>query len=335
MRVNRVLVAGSVMAVFIASTALLGGSAVARSRRALPQSSPTWARTSNLERHATGRLAFSLVLPWRQSRELQSFDRAVADPSSSRYARYLSPSAFRTRFAPTSADVEQAKRWLRSHGFRVTGTSASGMLVDASGTVGRAERAFDTRLNVYRHAGEDLRAPGRPVTLPSGVASVANGVIGLDQTMARPAAPPPPAFVNAPPCSQNWGEKIAYSKPSAYGQKQPYATCGYKPAQLRGAYGLTRPAVSKDDGSGQKVAILDAFAAPTMNADVQEYSRRHGLPPAKLSQKVFHGCQVGCDVADQQRWYGEETLDVEAVHTMAPGAQIKYLGAADPGPGLT
>ena len=85
---------------------------------------------------------------------------------------------------------------------------------------------------------------------------------------------------------------------------------------------------------GEKVAILDAFAAPTMNADVQEYSRRHGLPPAKFSQKVFHGCQVGCDIGDQQGWYGEETLDVEAVHTMAPGAHIKYIGAADPGPGL-
>jgi subtilase family serine protease len=334
MRVTRVLVAGSVMVFAITATILLGGSAAARMNTALPQSSPSWARAGNLERHATGKVSFALVLPWRHAGELQRFDNAVADPSSSQYGHYLSPSAFRARFAPTSGDVKTTKRWLRTHGFRVTGSSKSGILVNASGTVRKAERAFSTQLNVYRHNGEDLRAPAEQVSLPAGLASTASGVIGLDQTMAHPAAPPPPAFVNAPPCSQNWGEKIAYSKPTAYGQTQPYATCGYKPAQLRGAYGLTRPAVSKDDGSGEKVAILDAFAAPTMNADVQEYSKRHGLPPAKFSQKVFHGCQVGCDIGDQQGWYGEETLDVEAVHTMAPGAHIKYIGAADPGPGL-
>ena len=270
MRVNRVLVAGSVMVFAITATVLPGGSAAARSKRALPQSSPSWARASNLERHATGKVSFALVLPWRHAGELQRFDNAVADPSSSQYGHYLSPSAFRARFAPTSGDVKTTKRWLRTHGFRVTGSSKSGILVNASGTVGKAERAFSTQLNVYRHNGEDLRAPAEQVSLPAGLASTASAVIGLDQTMAHPAAPPPPAFVNAPPCSQNWGEKIAYSKPTAYGQTQPYATCGYKPAQLRGAYGLTRPAVSKDDGSGEKVAILDAFAAPTMNADVPE-----------------------------------------------------------------
>jgi subtilase family serine protease len=335
MRINRVWVAGSVMALAITATVLLGGSATARSRRALAQSSPAWARSSNLERHATGKVGFSLVLPWRHTGALRRLDNAVASPSSSEYTHYLSPSAFRARFAPTVDDVRVAKRWLRSHGFRVTGSSKSGILVSASGAVGRAERAFGTRLNVYRHAGDDLRAPANPVSLPPGLASTATGVIGLDQTIAHPAAPPPPAFVNAPPCSRSWGEKVAYSKPLAYGQTQPYATCGYRPAQLRGAYGLTRRAVRKDDGSGQKVAILDAFAAPTMNADLQTYSRRHGLPPAKFSQKVFHGCRVGCDIAEQQGWYGEETLDVEAVHTMAPGARIKYIGGADPGPGLT
>jgi subtilase family serine protease len=30
-----------------------------------------------------------------------------------------------------------------------------------------------------------------------------------------------------------------------------------------------------------------------------------------------------------QGWYGEETLDVEAVHAMAPGAKVVYVGATD------
>src|SRR6476469_9602550 len=113
MGVNRVLVAGSMMVFAITATVLLGGSAAARSRRALPQSSPSWARASNLERHATGKVSFSLTLSWRHAAELQRFDNAVADPSSSQHAHYLSPSAFRSRFAPTSGDVKTTKRWLR------------------------------------------------------------------------------------------------------------------------------------------------------------------------------------------------------------------------------
>jgi len=35
------------------------------------------------------------------------------------------------------------------------------------------------------------------------------------------------------------------------------------------------------------------------------------------------------DVCDPQGWYGEETLDVEAVHAMAPGAKVVYVGGSD------
>ena len=35
------------------------------------------------------------------------------------------------------------------------------------------------------------------------------------------------------------------------------------------------------------------------------------------------------DLCGAQGWYGEETLDVEAVHAMAPGARIVYVGASD------
>jgi subtilase family serine protease len=47
------------------------------------------------------------------------------------------------------------------------------------------------------------------------------------------------------------------------------------------------------------------------------YTRPQGpIPPSK-----------GFPVQDPQGWYGEETLDVEAVHGMAPNAHIVYIGA--------
>src|SRR5262249_21372481 len=36
---------------------------------------------------------------------------------------------------------------------------------------------------------------------------------------------------------------------------------------------------------------------------------------------------VNGDLCGEQGWYGEETLDVEAVHAMAPGANVLYVAS--------
>ncbi len=106
---------------------------------------------------------------------------------------------------------------------------------------------------------------------------------------------------------------------------------GYGPADLVSAYKLNTAA-----GGGQTVAIIDAFASPTMRRDINIYSRRHGLPKIRMRQKIIHGsCDAGCPADLRQGWWGEEALDFDAVHTMAPGARILYVGAPNPGPGLT
>ena len=81
------------------------------------------------------------------------------------------------------------------------------------------------------------------------------------------------------------------------------------------------------------MAITDAYAAPTMLADAQKYNQVHHQPlfkPGQFSQIIPD--PDGFDNADlcgAQGWYGEETLDVEAVHAMAPGAKVVYVGAPD------
>ena len=73
----------------------------------------------------------------------------------------------------------------------------------------------------------------------------------LTTTPAAPAAKPkdaepaPPAgFRNPQPCSAYWGQKTDTADSSSlyapYTAPQSYDICGYKPAQLRSAYGLGR-----------------------------------------------------------------------------------------------
>jgi hypothetical protein len=104
-------------------------------------------------------------------------------------------------------------------------------------------------------------------------------------------APPSPAFVNAPPCSTSWDEKLAADEngdptvPPAYGQQLlPYATCGYTPSQLQGAYGTKSAIAGGLDGHGQTVAIVDAFASPTIAGDANQYASLHGQPAMDFSQ---------------------------------------------------
>jgi subtilase family serine protease len=105
----------------------------------------------------------------------------------------------------------------------------------------------------------------------------------------------------------------------------PYVPCGYTPDQVKGAYG-----VGGYDGTGQTVAIIDAYASPTIQQDLDTWSAKRGLPSTRITQIVAPGTyrhpEAGL-VQDPQGWYGEETLDVEAVHGMAPGANIVFVGA--------
>jgi subtilase family serine protease len=153
-----------------------------------------------------------------------------------------------------------------------------------------------------------------------------------DSGEAAPAAGPaatPPVSV---PCSNYWGEKTS-TLPEAYGTTTfPTSICGYTPTQLENAYGTSaNGAVNTSAGAGQTVAIIDAYASPTIVQDVETYSTRHGLPTIHglFRQVVAPGTFIRPDNRrqDPSGWAGEETLDVEAVHTMAPGANVVYVGA--------
>jgi subtilase family serine protease len=329
------VVAVALAVTVIAVPASSGSAAPARGRKALPRSGPSWATANRLAGAASGQVHLAVALQWRHADRLAAFDRGVADPRSADYGHYLSSGAFRARFSPSHSAVAQVRRYLGGAGLRLDGTSKSRMLVHAHGSTRTVERAFRTDLRTYRYRGRHLRAPATGVSVPASLASTVAGVVGLDQTPFRPlgrTAPPPAAFVNARPCSHYWGRKFAPgSIQRAYHQAQPWAVCGYDPGQLEGAYGIDGLISDGNDASGQTVGIVDAFAAPTIVRDVNTYSRRHGLPPAQITQtKDPNPCQVGCSIADQQGWYGEETLDLEAVHTMAPGAALAYYGGRDP-----
>lgn len=80
-------------------------------------------------------------------------------------------------------------------------------------------------------------------------------------------------------------------------------------------------------GSGV-IVIVDAYDYPTAAADLATFSSQFGLPAASFTtiyangRKPTNGCRSG--------WQGEESLDIEWAHAMAPNAQIVLMEAASP-----
>lgn len=341
-RTIRSLTAATISAVMIA--ALVGGTAAATNGRSvLAGSVPSWARAAAYKGapSATEAIGFRVYLGWRDATGAAALATAVSNPKSASYGRYLTAAQFRQRFAPSQASVGAVQSWLRSQGFAVDYTPTNNLYVAAEGTVAQAAAAFGTTFGEYRVQGHTLRSPQAALSIPASLAGTVTAVVGLDESAAlvapasQPSAPPPAAFVNAPPCSTYWDQVDTTTKgldgtqvPDIYGAAQPYAPCGYTPQQLRGAYGVP----SSLTGAGVTVAIIDAYASPTIVQDVNTWSTNRGIAPLKANQfrqVVAPGTfrRPENKAQDPQGWYGEETLDVEAVHGMAPDAKIVYVGA--------
>ena len=341
---RRLLRALAIVATILVPFQAVPVAAAPSARATLTGNVPPWAAAVNFKSAAssTDQIAFRVYLNWQNPSQVEALAQAVSDPTSSKYQQYLTPAQFRQQFAPSQASIGAVQAWLTSQGFSIVYTPANNHYVAAEGTVAQAAAAFSTSFGMYQVKGMTLRSPRSDISAPGAIAPLISGVIGLDDSaqlvhpdIAKdPNAPPSPAFVSAPPCSKYWGEKTTNDFPNPYGNGPlPYTPCGYTPQQILGAYGL---ASSGFDGHGQTVAILDAYASPTIQRDLDKWSKNRGLPSTTITQVVPPGIyhvQEGPN-KDPQGWYGEETLDVEAVHGMAPGAKIVYVGANNAGQGL-
>jgi subtilase family serine protease len=322
-----------------------GPVSAASNRAQLQGSHPGWAKAAaRVGDVANNDFAVRVYLRGRDDAALEAVARSVSDPKSKAYRHFLSAADVRARFAPAAASVDAVNAWLTGNGLQLLDRPANDAYVAASGSPAQIASTFGVKLGTYRVRGTDLRAADTDLSVPSSIAPLVSGVIGVDQSesllqpnhiAADPAVSQPTGFANAPPCSAYWAQNVDTTDP-AYGggfaSPLPYAPCGYKPAQLRSAYGLAATVDGGHTGASATVAIIDAFASPTIFQDASTYAQRndpaHPLLASQFSQVIFKPDQKlqGAHQCDASGWYGEETLDVEAVHAMAPGAHIVYVG---------
>ena len=101
---------------------------------------------------------------------------------------------------------------------------------------------------------------------------------------------------------------------------------GLTPEDLARAYEYD-PAAS---GSGQTVGIVDAFDDPAIEADLEAFDTKYGLPACRTANGCFRkvGQSGGAlPAADEAGWSIEIALDVETVHAVCPHCKILLVEA--------
>src|SRR5579875_3031548 len=321
-------------------------SKTAASRTALP--SPTlYGTKGKVEPLGAGQqLHLRVYLTGQHAAGLAAAALAVSTPHTAGYARFLTPAQYRQRFGPTPAQTAAVTSWLKAQHLTVTAMTAHYVAVRA--TVAQADHAFGTRVSQYVQTVTTkggtytirLVAVAGGLSVPASLGGDVAAVTGFDQTAApgsstaRPAAAaraPERAAPAAYRCSHSWGqhtEKI----PAAYGKTSaPTQLCGYTPAQLRRAYGITG---SRYTGRGATIAVVLNEAWPSMRSDANRFFTANGLAgfaSGQFTESFDSGWASSCGV-QQKREHGnpgdpEEAIDVESAHIAAPAAKIVLVGA--------
>lgn len=100
------------------------------------------------------------------------------------------------------------------------------------------------------------------------------------------------------------------------------------PAQVQQAYGFNKVAFGSvhGDGSGETIAIIDAYDDPNIQADLNTFSAQFGLPATTVTRVGQNGGSVPA-TDPSGGWETEEALDVEWAHAIAPAAKILLVEA--------
>lgn len=318
----------------------------------LPGSHPAWA-TAQADLGAVADSAQStarVYLAGQDQAGLAALAQAVSDVNSPKYGEFLSTEDTQAKFGATPAQVKAVTAWLTGAGLSISESTSH--YIQVSGSTSALTKAFGTPFHSYRTADGTHRAPARNAVVPAAVANAVLAVGNLSDAphkavsqavsvkdaenaaaAAQPrlglspqAAKPDAGLPTVPTCSDNgYASKVAKGAPAGYEKNEPFAPCSYTPTQLRKAYGITDAKVT---GKGARVAIIDAYALGTMEQDANHFASLHGDKPfAKGQYTEVVTKDKWNHQADCGDWSGEEALDVEMAHGLAPDAKVVYVGA--------
>ncbi len=209
--------------------------------------------------------------------------------------KYLTREQFSAAHGASAGDIAAIENFARQNQLVVIKTDSAQRAVVLSGTAAAMSKAFGTTLEDYEHPDGTYRGRKGPLSVPSEIAPIIEGVFGLDD---RPQATSKFKIQGQP------------------AQFTPHAAGGsFTPVELAKLYNFPQGA----DGSGQCIGILE-LGGGTRPADIKAYFKKLGLVTPKVKIISVDHAKNRPSTADSAD--GEVMLDIEVAAAVAPKATI-------------
>lgn len=142
---------------------------------------------------------------------------------------------------------------------------------------------------------------------------------------ARPAATAPASRAPRLPAGAPAAGRGSAAPPASARCRAESGLACYSPLQVERAYDLLPLYARGLDGRGTTIVIVDSYGSPTLRHDLQVFDKGCGLPAPpslRVLQPVGRVPPYDPGNPDMVDAAAETTTDVEAAHSIAPGARI-------------
>jgi len=215
----------------------------------------------------------------------------------------LTHARFVSEYSPTASQVQPVVDYLSGSGFTNIEVSEDNLLVSAQGTVGQAQKAFNTSLRVFKLSGKPAYAPAGRVMVPSSLGNIVLQVLGLS---------------NATEISRNLSanqnlkvmdrQKTFVMNPSAGGADLSIA--GLTPGNLRKAY----DAGTTSTGGNTVVAVVTAGSdLHQVISDLRQFELENQLPLIPVQVRQVEPVPSPQDPSGDDEW----DLDSQSITGLA------------------
>jgi hypothetical protein len=275
---------------------------------------------------ATQQMRLSIILPPRNHSTLTNFLSRLYDPTSPDYHHFLNVDQFTEQFGPTQQDYQAVVDFAKSNGFAVSSAPLNRMVVSMSGSASQVERAFNVRMNIYRHPKENRnfyspdREPSLDLRVP--VAHIAGlNNFSVPRPMVKKLSAERTSTNSSAVGSGPGGSYLASDMRAAYyggtaftGSGQTVGLMqfdGYNISDVTGAFAGTATATT--NGTGYILSYTPTAGGPTYH-----------VPVNNVLLDGVNGTPTSAEDA-------EEVLDIVQAVGMAPGlSQVRvYIGSSD------
>ncbi|HTY96363.1 MAG TPA: S53 family peptidase [Solirubrobacteraceae bacterium] len=262
---------------------------------ALSGAAPVLSKGSTALGPAEGEQSVVLTLAPRRSGALQALAGAGTGG--------LTPAAFMSSYAPTTATVQAISTWAAKSGLKVSSVSADRLLVRVTGPAAALGSALGTTFERYAAAGGDYVSTSATAALPAAIAGKVTAVTGLSSlervhgSLERPSATELPELPGA----------VEYPR-------------SYDPQQLWSLY----HAPASQAGAGQQVSVITAGNIAGVESDLRTFEHAFSLP-----EVPWHQIEVGSPGTETE---GDDEWDLDTQYStgMAPSVSALnvYVGSS-------